>query len=138
MPLYDLMCDNDQCQQRHQVVERYLRHPDSENPECELCHHPMIRLPSRVNIVFTGQFSARYNDKKRENAHAEGHWAMRVKSTTRPDKKPEPVWIDNFQTQKEFCKAEGLVNPKDLPASVRISKDGRSFESSSGMPGQWV
>jgi hypothetical protein len=85
--------------------------------------------------VWTGEITTKYNDKNADGYHQEGHWAYRVRSSMSGE--PEPVWIDTFQKQKEFCKQEGLVNPKDLPTHADVSDDGKRLRSR-GMPGAWI
>ncbi len=133
MPVYESYCDD--CTR---IKEWYAKHfvDIHENPPCEQCGGPTKRLLSRFGVVFTGALSKKYNDPKVEKYDQEGHWAYRVKSSVSGH--PEPVYIDSFQAQREFCKAEGLANPKDLP-NMEADSDGR-FRSNAGvgMPGAWV
>jgi predicted nucleic acid-binding Zn ribbon protein len=138
MPLYEYVCQNPTCTKHHVRVERYLPRMSSPDPPCVGCGHDVKKVPSVSNIVFTGVMTARYNDPKKEYSHQEGQWASRVKSTTRADGKPEPVFLETFEDMSKHCKAEGLVNPKDTPAGVEITADGRGFKNTSGNPGQWI
>jgi len=137
MPTYDFICENPGCENFHRRIWRYLRSYRSPDPNCS-CGASLLRLPAAPAVVFTGPLTAKYNDPKKEGAHEEGHWAWRVNSTTRPDGKPEPVFIDTFEKQRKFCKEEGLINPADVPRHREISDDGKSLKTSSGYPGQWI
>jgi hypothetical protein len=95
----------------------------------ELAIHPL-------QVVFTGPLTARYNYKDAENPHQEGHWAWRRKSSL--SGKPEPVFIDSFDAQRQFCASEGLVNPKELPRNYQISETGKGEINTRGLPGtEW-
>lgn len=88
---------------------------------------------SRFAVVFTGIISARYNDRGIPGEHQEGHWAFRKKSSR--DGNPEPVFINDWQGQREFCRAEGLALPKEFGRNFEVSEDGRTVKNSVGMPG---
>jgi len=138
MPLYEYVCKNPGCPRSTVRTERYLPTMSSPDPPCVGCGGDTVKVPSIPNIVFVGAITARYNDPKKEGAHKEGYWASRVKSTTRDDGKPEPVFIETFQDQAKFCKSEGLINPKETPAGLEIREDGRGYKSTRGNPGQWI
>lgn len=134
MPIYESYCQR--CQR---TQEWYAKHfvEITENPFCDQCGDPMLRGASRFGVVFSGPITKKYNDNmKADSYHQEGHWAYRIKSSK--DGNPEPVYIETFQQQKEFCRAEGLVNPKDLP-NMEADSEGK-FRSNAGvgMPGTWV
>lgn len=115
--------------------ERYVPRFTSPNPPCEdpECGGETEKLVSGFAIIFTGPLAAKYNDPALDGAHQEGHWATRLRTL---NGKPEPVWIDSFQAQREFCKSEGLINPKDLPSNAEATSD-RNL-SGRGMRGAWV
>jgi len=102
---------------------------------CYTCGRPMELVAYPLKTVFTGVITARYNNPQAENAHQDGHYAWRRKSSTLPGGKPQPVFIENFDQQREFCKAEGLANPKDMPTNFEVSSDGRTVLNTRGMPG---
>jgi hypothetical protein len=81
----------------------------------------------------------RFNEGGREahNAVDGGHLAYRVRSSRLVGGAPEPVRITTRQEQREFCKAEGLMMPDEMPHHMEASADGRSV-SSQGMPGCWA
>jgi hypothetical protein len=137
VPLFDHVCDSTECVRRGEIEEHYFRHASDPEPLCASCGVPQRRLLSLVNPVFVGEITARYNDKSSEKPHEEGHWAYRKRSTRNADGSPERVRISTWQQQKEYCKAEGLVNPKELPSNVSMGADGKSMKSN-GLPGQWV
>lgn len=134
MPIREGYCENPDCPSFRQLRE-WLDKAEPRVKPCPTCGSALFRLVSRFGIVWTGHLTTKYNDKRSEDYHQEGHWAYRVRSSQSGE--PEPVWIDSFQKQKEFCKEEGLVNPKDLPTNADISADGRKLRSQ-GMPGSWV
>ncbi len=80
---------------------------------------------------------SRYTDKKLEvqgrDHRADGHFATAIRTQ---DGKPKQVYIDSMQKQRDFCKAEGLINPKDLPTNAEATSDKKL--SGAGLPGQWV
>lgn len=133
MPVYESYCED--CKR---VEEWYAKHfvDIDQNPFCAVCGAPMRRVASAFSVVFTGPITKKYNDNMRaDNYNQEGHWAYRVKSSKSGN--PEPVYIETFQQQKEFCREEGLVNPKDLP-NMEADSEGK-FRSNAGvgMPGCW-
>lgn len=132
MPIYESYC-----RECTRIKEWYSGHfaDIHENPFCE-CGEPMIRVASRFGVIFTGAITTKYNDRSAENYHQEGHWAYRVKSSKTGH--PEPVWIESFQQQKEFCKQEGLVNPSELPKMEADSEGKFRSNAGVGMPGTWV
>jgi hypothetical protein len=87
---------------------------------------------SAFQVVFTGPITARYNDRTKENAHEEGHWAYRKNTLSG---KPEPCFIDTFEAQREFVKSEGLANPKEFGNNFEVGDDGKTVKNSCGMPG---
>lgn len=89
----------------------------------------MGRLISAFKVVFSGPITAKYNDKKLEGAHQEGHWLW-CKNTT--DGKPRREWVDTWQKRKELMKQEGLEEAGPLA----VSSDGKRA-TGTGMPGCW-
>lgn len=133
VPIYESWCV--QC---HSIKEWYAKHftEVTENPFCD-CGEPMVRVASRFGVVFTGAITTKYNDNRTaSNANQEGHWAYRIKSSKSGH--PEPVWIDSFAAQRDFCREEKLVNPKDLP-NMEADSEGK-FRSNAGvgLPGCWT
>ena len=135
MPLYESSCQNPGCEGYGRRVEWFSHVMTLSERPCPICGQTMTRLPSRFSVVWTGAIVTKYNDRSLEGGYKEGHWAWRVRSSRSGH--PEPVWIDTFQKQAEFCKEEKLINPKELPTNAQVSSDGMKLESS-GMPGQWI
>ena len=137
MPIYEFACAHERCPRHLEVHEEFFHSRDNVVPPvCMACANPMRRLASQFAVVFSGTITAKYNDRKKDNSHQEGHIAWRRKSAKDFDK-PEPVRITTWQEQKRFCKEEGLALPSDMPSNVEISSDGKKL-SSQGMPGSWV
>lgn len=130
MPIFEL-----RCRACGSVQERYLSRASSPNPDCEdaACGGDTERLVSPFAIAFCGLITAKYNDKTKEGGHKDGHWATALRT---PDGKPKPVFIETFQQQKEFCRQEGLVNPKELSSHMEATSDRKI--SGAGMPGAWT
>lgn len=115
MPIFESYCD--QCRK---VKEWFTHRYTEEDPACENCGGPTMRLASTFRVIWSGVITARYNDPKRDNAHQEGHWAYRTRSSRSGN--PEPVFIETFDDQRRFCRDEGLVNPKDVSSSTERSE----------------
>jgi len=96
----------------------------------------MERLVSSFGVIWARPFSF-YNDKAKDNSQLDEHTVWRKRSTRRADGQPEIVRITNFQEQAQYCKEEGLVNPRDLPTNAEPSRDGTKL-TSAGMPGQEI
>lgn len=130
MPVYDF-----ECRSCHVRSESYLPKWDAPDPACERCGAAQERLFSRFGVVFTGVITAsKYKDPKREDAHTDGVWCYRRRSSL--SGQPEPVYLETHQELREFCKAEGLYDPSEVPRNMEIGADGKTL-SSTGMPGQW-
>jgi len=133
MPLLEAICDCSSCSIRGKPVEHFYHHFDDTPLPCAECGSPTRRIASRFGVIWTGPISARYNDRDSANAHQEGHWAWRRRSSK--SGKPEPIFLNDWQQQKEFCKEEGLANPREMPRNFEIAADGKTVKSSVGMPG---
>ena len=94
------------------------------------CGEPMTQLFSPFGIVFTGVLSGtKYKESSLNGYGQDGHWAWEKATDHSPAK---PVFIETFQQQKEFCKRNGLVNPKEV-GRLEAGSDGKSL-STSGLP----
>ena len=89
---------------------------------------------STFAVVFTGALTARYNDKRLENSHQDGHVAWERDATG----KPHPVHIETFDQQRDFCKRNHLMNPKDAPTNYEVAEDGRKVMNTRGLPGSYI
>ena len=132
MPLREYDCPNPGCPRHDVPLEFFFRSSDPE-PECE-CGSAMRPLLSRFAIAFSGAITNKYNDRKRENAHQEGHWAYRTVNTV--SGKPEAVFIETWQQQKEFCKEQGLRVPSEISPNAEIDAKGDHLQTN-GVTGQW-
>jgi predicted nucleic acid-binding Zn ribbon protein len=133
MPIYESWCTNEKCTKYQDPVERYYPRSDTPLKPCEACGSESRRLLSRFGIVFTGVLSGtKYKEKGMDDYGQDGHWVWTKKT---PDGKPKPVFIETFDQQRDFCKQEGLVNPKDI-GPVEGGSDGKK-SSSQGLPGCW-
>lgn len=131
--LREYVCRNPACSKAEAVASASA----SSGPVCLGCNRAMeIRL-FPVSTVFTGVITARYNDKGTPGAHLDGHWGWRRKSSKVPGK-PEPVFIETWDQQRDFCRAEGLANPKEMPRNFEIGEDGKGAKNTMGMPGSEV
>ena len=133
MAIKEAVCRNPDCPTVG-LRQEHFYHVSETNPKpCDSCGGPTEPVEfSRSNVIFSGAITARYNDRSATNPHQEGHWAWRKKTL---NGKPEPVFIDSWSAQKDFCKAEGLTNPKDMPRNYEVGEDGKTLLNTRGMPG---
>ncbi len=101
---------------------------------CHVCHGETQKLMSAFQIVFTGQITARYNDRGKEGAHLDGHWAFEKDAAG----KTQSVFIESWDQQKSYCKRNGLANPREISRNFEVAQDGRTVKNSMGMPGSEV
>lgn len=134
MPIFESFCPNPDCPKCGVVSERYESRYTDADPLCPECSGQQCRKVSQSHVVFTGPITSRYKDKSLEGAGRDGHWAWRRKSSKSGN--PEPVFIDSFETQRQYCKDEGLINPKDVGPTM-MGSDGKLL-SSTGLPGSWT
>ena len=130
----EYVCHNPACPNNREVASATPL-ADQPHVQCETCGKPMEIALYPISVVFTGVITARYNDKKLENAHQEGHWAWDKDPVTG---KSTPTFIETFDDQRAFCKRNKLINPKDAPNNFQVAEDGRTIESTRGLPGSWV
>lgn len=131
--MFELSCGSEGCPAHGRIFEAYLNRWDDPNKPCAECGGATGRHISGFGIVFTGVITAKYNDPTLDGGHQDGHFAWRTKDTK--SGKPELQFIETFQDQREFAKAEGCINPKDI-GPVEVGSDGKSI-SSRGLPGCW-
>jgi putative FmdB family regulatory protein len=98
------------------------------DPDCRKCGGPTERQVTAPAIVWTKPMGA-YADPNSENYYqqqkAGGHWAMETDKATGAVSK---VFIDSPQKQSDYCRRNGLIDPKNLPNNISVAKDGKSFE----------
>jgi len=137
MPIYEFECSNSGCCLHRKVFESYFPRFDSLMPPCEGCGQQTIRIPSIAHAIWLGTLD-RYNQPgcvTHNPTEDGGHIAYRVRSSRLADGSPEPVRIRTVQEQREYCKAEGLTMPSDMPPHAEYSSRGASCQ---GMPGSWA
>jgi hypothetical protein len=109
-----------------------------DDPNCPKCGVKMTRLVSLFATPWTGTLD-RFKESNKERfqeAPGGGHYAWRVKSSRLADGGPEKVLIQTRQDQKEFIKAEGLVDPTDMNRNSYIESDGKKLLTT-GIAGCW-
>lgn len=126
MPIREFLCATPTCPGSREVFERFF-HPSEDpvnngwQPICWECAQPLICCASRFGVVFSGPLTAKYNDPKRAGAHREGHWVWeRNGPDGQPLAHPRPRFLSTFDEQRQYCKQEGLVNPKELPPHAQL------------------
>lgn len=134
MPMYENGCTSSECPAYKIPIEHFFSSQNAAPPPCEKCGGPSRRMVSQVNVIW-GKPMGQYGDKTKERYYAdfEGHHVMGKNERTG---KPEKIYIDSIQKQREYCKREGLLMPSDV-GPVEIHKDGIGT-TSNGLPGQWV
>lgn len=98
------------------------------DPACPKCGGATERGYYAIQSIWTKPLAA-YGDPKSENFYqqqqAGGHVSLETDKDTGAVRK---VFIDTPQKQTEYCRRNGLLDPKNLPSNMSISADGRSFE----------
>lgn len=101
----------------------------SADPACPTCTGPTQRAYFPVAAIWTNGIAA-YGDRKSEGFHRQqrdgGHIALETDKDTGAVRK---CFIDTPQAQSEYCKRNGLVDPKNIPSNLSIAKDGKSYET---------
>lgn len=102
------------------------------DPACPTCGGPTSRQYHPVAAIWSKSLSS-YGDRSKEtfakDDKAGGHWTFEKSSAEAVEKgRPIPVFLDSPQKQREYCKREGLVNPKDLPSNLTVAANGTSYE----------
>ena len=137
MPIYEVICEDSTCLQRKVVREVLFKSYSEAMPDCPECGKTMRKIPSVVRSIWLGTLD-RYNAPGCETHNGTedgGHVAYRTRSSRMVDGSPERVVIRTRQEQKEYCKAEGLMMPDEMPSHCDF--DSKSA-SSQGMPGSWA
>jgi len=134
MPLFESVCGNIDCPAVGYPQEHYYKNLSEPMNRCDCCGGPTEKIQSAFKVVFTGPITARYLDKSIEGGNAPdgGHWFFERDKVTG---KTKPTWVEDFQTQKELCKRNGVANPREMPRNWHVSEDGTTTVNSRGMPG---
>jgi len=116
MPIWEADCVNAECGYK---AEYYSPGGRQEERSCPRCGSPMKRKDVHAfAVVRTGPVGGKYAGKHKESYYESGHIAWRVRSSR--SGKPEPIWIDTWEKQKQFCKEEGLYNPWEVPSCPEV------------------
>ena len=137
MPIYEYACSHEGCPLQGRVWESYFKKIGATMPACQECGEPTQLVPSISHAIWLGTLD-RYNQPgfvTHNPTDDGGHIAYRVRSSRLVDGSPEPVRIRTVQEQREYCKAEGLTMPSDMPPNAEYSAQGASCQ---GMPGCWA
>lgn len=101
----------------------------TEDPLCPECGAATERSYFAVAAIWTKPMGA-YADPKSENYHqqqkAGGHWTM---ETDKESGKVSKTFIDSPQKQTEYCRRNGLVDPKNVASNLKVAADGKSYET---------
>lgn len=81
---------------------------------------------STFAVVFTGVITARYNDRRLENAHQEGHVVWGKDQVTG---KTVSRRVETFEDQKRVCKEFGYSNPREYGKSYDVAEDGKTVKT---------
>ena len=106
---------------------------ESPNPPCPDCGASTERLISAPAVIWSKPLVA-YQDVKGETTKKDmangGHFVFERDSDEAKEKgHPVRRFISTPQDQAEYCRREGLMNPKDLPSNLSIAKDGMNYET---------
>ena len=116
------------CHDCRVIVELVAQKEDSPLPTCPDCGKPMERMVSAPAVIWTKPMAA-YGSKSSEGYHqqqqAGGHWAFEKT----PEGKATKTFIDTPQAQSEYCKRNGLIDPKNVPGNLSVNADGRSYNT---------
>ncbi len=101
----------------------------TEDPDCPECGGSTERGYFPVAAIWTKGIAA-YGDPKSEGFYkqqkAGWHWTLEADKETG---KVSKVFIETPKQQADYCKRNGLLNPKDLPNNLTVAKDGKSYEA---------
>lgn len=135
MPIYGYTCQNEDCADAGVEKDKFFKNAAQEvAPDCPVCASKMQRAICAPNVVFARPFSF-YDDKNAQCRGQDSHIAYRVHSSK--SGKPEPVLIDSFQKQRDYCREEGVRNPGDLNPNSRFGEDGKSMITNEGKS-RWI
>ena len=100
----------------------------ADNPPCPECGGPTERGYYPIAAVWTKNIAA-YSDRNVEGYHKQqkdgGFWTMEHDKETG---KVSRCFIDSPQKNSEYCKRNGLLDPKSLPSNLKVAADGQSYE----------
>jgi predicted nucleic acid-binding Zn ribbon protein len=135
MPIYGYTCQNKDCADAGIEKDKFFKSASQEVlPDCPVCAAKMAKAISAPNVVFARPFSY-YDDPNAQQGGKDYHVAYRIHSSR--SGQPEPVIIDSFQKQREFCREEGVRNPADINPNARMGDDGKHMITNEGKS-RWI
>lgn len=114
-----------------------------EQTTCDRCGGASQRVQEIVKapaVVWTGPINSRYRDRDKEGYYgttANGDGMVQYTRNT-PDGKPKPVYLEDWSAVKNFCKSEGLVDPRECGRNMTVGEDGKQLSYDKGAPGTEV
>jgi len=105
-------------------------------PTCPQCGSTMRENVSAPNVIWTGPIGQRYRSKEAEGFHNPDGMIVYEKNT--PDGKPRPVHLNDWGQVKDFCRREGLRDPRENGNNIQVAENGRDLINTMGMPGTEV
>lgn len=101
----------------------------TEDPPCISCAGPTERSYFPIAAIWTKAMGD-YADPKSENYYqqkqAGGHTALEVHPDTGEVSK---VWIDSPQKNSDYCRRNGLIDPKNIASNLQVAANGTSYET---------
>jgi len=100
---------------------------------CPSCRGRTERLYFPLAAIWTKPLVA-YADKNREtyrkDLRAGGHVIFEKNSdAAQAAGRPLKRVIRTVQDQRDYCKAEGVMMPSDMPSNLSVAADGKSYET---------
>lgn len=128
MPTYRQVCESG-----HEF-EFYSSVMTSEDPQCPTCHCSTQRAYRFAPGVIWSKALVDYNDPSKENAQRDfkngGFWVNeRDSDQAKAAGRPIQTFIRTVKDQEDYCKREGLINPRDIPGNLSVTKDGAGWET---------
>ncbi len=100
----------------------------TEDPACPTCAGATKRNYFPVAAIWTKGI-AEYGDRRSENFYqqqkAGGHWTMETDETGKVSK----TFISTPKEQADYCRRNGLVDPKNIPSNLKVAANGTSYET---------
>jgi hypothetical protein len=127
MPQYKSVCKN--CNKSFEWYSACMTLSDPPCPDCggttARGYFPLANIWSKPLVA--------YGDPKKESFHKDealgGHVVFeRDSDQAKSEGKPIRRVIRTIEDQKRYCKAEGLLNPRDIPNNLTVGADGKSYE----------
>lgn len=128
MPNYSQSCNF--CKNRFEFYSALMT---SDDPACPKCGGETGRIFHAPGVIWSKPLVA-YGDATKENYSRDntngGFWVNeRDSDRAREAGHPVSTFISTPQEQAAYCKREGLMNPRDLPSNLSVTKDGAGWET---------